>query len=332
MDRIIFGDNQFFGINHMSEEKAQVQSERFKDLNTIIKVIDAAYDCGIHAFMFNTHDRVAELCDHFRANPDRYADLRLYPSMPYAHKYANAVNEKGLIGALNDFVFAGRSVGQALHTVVRGGLTVIKRDMIEVMNILVDAEMRMFHGLNIKAIFLQNIVTDLLLGIGAKQVFVEFADHIKKTYGVDPAFNSMNMPALVSFLIDCGIENPIVCSAFNKAGYFMSPNKEAYEKALTANSFRPMAMSILASGAVSTQEAVEYVTSFKNIRSIVFGASSKVHILETKEIIDSCWGSRVVQIKSVAAARPDTARRSMVLQADGSTLQLKVESSKTRNV
>lgn len=23
IDRIIFGDNQFFGINHMSEEKAQ---------------------------------------------------------------------------------------------------------------------------------------------------------------------------------------------------------------------------------------------------------------------------------------------------------------------
>jgi len=323
MDRIIFGDNQFFGINHMSEEKAQAQSECFKDINTIIKVIDTAYDCGIHAFMFNTHDRVAELCNHFRANPEKYSDLRLYPSMPYAHKYANAVNEKGMIGALNDFVFAGRSVGQALHTVVRGGLTVINRDMIEVMKILVDAEMRMFQGLNVKAIFLQNIITDLLLGIGAKQVFVEFADHIKKTYGVDPGFNSMNMPALASFLIDCGIENPIICSAFNKAGYFISPSKEAYEKALAADSFRPIAMSILASGAVSPQEAVEYVTSFKNIRSIVFGASSKAHILKTKEIIDSCWGSRVVQIKSVAAARPDRTRQSTFLQADGSTLRLK---------
>ena len=324
MDRIIFGDNQFFGINHMSEEKAQSQSERFKDIKAIIQVIDTAYDCGIHAFMFNTHDRVAELCDHFRANPDKYSDLRLYPSMPYAHKYANAVNEKGMIGALNDFVFTGRSVGQALHTVVRGGLTVIKRDIIEVMNILVDAEMRMFHGLNIKAIFLQNIVTDLLLGIGAKQIFVEFADHIKKTYGVDPAFNTMDMPKLVDFLLDCGIENPIVCSSINKAGYFMSPNKEAYEKALAGNSFRPMAMSIFASGGVSTRQAVEYVTSFKNIRSIVFGASSKAHILETKEIIDSCWADRVVQIKSVAAARPDTSRRLTVLQADGSTLRLKV--------
>lgn len=286
MDRIIFGDNQFFGINHMSEEKAQAQSERFKDINAIIKVIDTAYECGIHAFMFNTHDRVAELCDHFRANPEKYSDLKLYPSMPYAHKYANAVNEKGMIGALNDFVFTGRSVGQALQTVVYGGLTVVKQDMIEVMKFLVDAEMRLFHGLNIKAIFLQNIVTDLLLGIGTKQVFVEFVDHVKKTYGVDPAFNTMNLPKLVDFLLDCGIENPIVCSSINKIGYLMNPDKTSYEDAVRTKPFRPMAMSIMASGAISPEEAVRYVTSFKQISSIVFGASSKAHIYQTKELIE----------------------------------------------
>lgn len=286
MDRIIFGDNQFFGINHMSEEKAQAQSERFKDINAIIKVIDTAYDCGIHAFMFNTHDRVAELCDHFRASPEKYSDLRLYPSMPYAHKYANAVNEKGIIGALNDFVFAGRSVGEALQTVVRGGLTIIKRDMIEVMKILVDAEMRLFKGLNVRAVFLQNIVTDLLLGLGAKTVFVEFANHIRSIYGVEPAFNTMNLPQLVDFLLECGIENPIVCSSINKIGYLMNPDKTSYEDAITTKPFQPMAMSIMASGAVPPHEAVEYVVSQKNIRSIVFGASSKAHIEETKDLIE----------------------------------------------
>ena len=290
MDRIIFGDNQFFGINHMSEEKAQAQAERFKDIGAIIKVIDAAYDCGIHAFMFNTHDKVAELCDHFRANPEKYSDIRLYPSMPYAHKYANAVNEKGMIGAISEFVFSGRSAGQAIGTIIRGGMSVINKDMIEVMRLLVDAEMRMFRGLNVRAIFLQNIVTDLLLGMKAKKVFVEFSDHIKDTYGVDPGFNSMNMPRLVEFLLECGIENPIVCSSINKAGYLMCPNRQAYEKVLAEKSFRPMAMSILASGAVSAQEAVEYVCGLPKVQSIVFGASSRGHIQQTKEMICSNWG------------------------------------------
>jgi len=289
MDSIIFGDNQFFGINHVSEDKAQALAERFKDVRAILDVVDTAYDCGIRAFMFNTHDRVAEVCDHFRANPQRYKDIRLYPSMPYAHKYANAVNEKGMIGALNEFLFADRTARQAFSTLVRGGWSVINRDMVSIMGLLVDAEMRMFRGLNIKAIFLQNIVTDLLLGLEAKDVFRAFAEHVRTTYGVDPAFNTMNMPRLVEFLDECGISNPIVCSSINKAGYFMSPGAEKYEETLCSSSFRPIAMSVLASGAIPAEEAIDYVCGLPNLQGIVFGASSKAHIIETRELILSRW-------------------------------------------
>jgi hypothetical protein len=286
MDKIIFGDNQFFGINHMSEEKAQTQAMRFKDTKAIIKVIDAAYEYGIHAFMFNTHDRVAEICDYFRANHQRYSDLCLYPSLPYAHKYANAVNEKGIIGTLNEFLFSGRTFGQAITTFVRGAKTVVNRDLIEVMRLLIDSELRMFRGLNIRAVFLQNIVTDLLLGLGAREVFIQFAAFVRERYGVDPAFNTMNMPRLVDFLIECGIEDPIVCSSINKIGYLMHPNRESYEETIRTRPFRPMAMSILASGRVPPKEAVEYIAGLRNIRSIVFGASSQSHIVETKKVIE----------------------------------------------
>ena len=259
IDRVIFGDNQFFGINHMSEEKAQAQAERFRDTDRIIKVIDKAYDCGIRAFMLNTHDRVASICDHFRSNSRRYSDLQIYPSLPYAHKYANAVNEKGMTGAINEFVFSGRSIGQRLNTVIRGGKSLISKDMIEVMKLLVDAEMWVFRGLNVRTVFLQNIVTDLLLGLRAKQIFVEFANHVQTTYGVDPAFITMNMPLLVSFLEECGISDPIVCTSINKAGYFMSPGVREYEQALQSGRFRAIAMSVLASGAIPAKEAIDYV-------------------------------------------------------------------------
>jgi hypothetical protein len=291
IDRIIFGDNQFFGINHMSEERAQAQAEKFKDTRAIIGVIDAAYECGIHAFMFNTHDRVAEVCDHFRANPRKYCDLRLYPSMPYAHKYANAVNERGMIGALNEFLFAGSTLGQAVTTLVRGGRGVINQDMIEMMKLLVDAEMRMFRGLNVKAIFLQNIVTDLLLGLRAKPIITEFADHVRSAYGVEPGFNTMNMPHLADFLNDCEIKNPIVCSSVNKAGYFMSPGIKEYEDALRSKMVRAIAMSVFASGAIPPDEAIDYVCGLPNIQGVVFGASSKSHIQETRQLILSRWGT-----------------------------------------
>ncbi len=71
----------------------------------------------------------------------------------------------------------------------------------------------------------------------------------------------------------------------------MNPDKTSYEEYITTKPFRPMAMSILASGAVPPKEAVEYVSAQKNIRSIVFGASSKAHIQETKDMIDSMKGA-----------------------------------------
>ena len=72
MDKLLFGDNQFFGVNHMSEEKARAQSMRFQDTRAIIDVLDLAYDEGIRTIMCTTHDRISEVCDHFRANQDRY--------------------------------------------------------------------------------------------------------------------------------------------------------------------------------------------------------------------------------------------------------------------
>ena len=286
LDRIIFGDNQFFGINHMSEDKAQELSEKFKNLKAITDVLDVAYDCGIKAFMMNTHDRVKDICDHFRKNPGRYADLVLYPSMPYAHKYANAVAEKGIFGALKDYIITGSSAGDIIGMVAKGGMSLFEQDMLKVMELLVDMEMKIFHGLNVKVVFLQNIVTDLLLGLKAKDAFIGFSSYVQEKYKVEAGFNTMNMPMLVDFLLDCGIENPIVCSSINKAGYFMNPDKDSYEKALKEKKFRAMAMSILASGGVKPKDAVEYVCTQKAIQSIVFGASSRQHIVETKELID----------------------------------------------
>ena len=54
--------------------------------------------------MCTTHDRIALVCDHVRADPERYADFVFYPCMPYAHKYANAVTENGMLGAVKRFL------------------------------------------------------------------------------------------------------------------------------------------------------------------------------------------------------------------------------------
>jgi hypothetical protein len=282
MERILFGDNQFFGVNHMSEEKARSQAVRFSDLKAITNVLDAAYDNGIKVFMCTTQERVEEICNHVRSHPVRYKDFQFYPCMPYAHKYANAVTELGLMNAMRKFMPSGNIVG----TLMKGGLSVARKDLKGMAELLIDGEMKMFHGLKTPVIFLQNVVTDLLLGLGIFDAFSIFAEHVKKKYNAEPGFITMNLPRLLDALESQGIDNPIVCASINKLGFRMCGGIKAYEHALEARRFRPVAMSVFGSGAIAPREALEYITRQRRIESIVFGASSTENVRKTKTMID----------------------------------------------
>jgi hypothetical protein len=290
MDRILFGDNQFFGVNHMSEEKARAQQMRFQDLSAVIEVLDAAYAEGIRTFMCTTHDRVAEICEHVRAHPERYPDYQFYPCMPYAHKYANAVTEHGMIEALRQFLPSDGAVSAML----KGGVALANKDIATIMQLLIDAEMKMFHGLKTPVIFIQNVITDLLLGLGFDQCFRIFHDHVREKYGAEPGYITMNLPRLLDVLEKQGIDNPIVCANINKIGFRMCGGIETYEKAIATRRFRPVAMSVLASGAITPREAIEYVCAQPKIESIVFGASSRGNIRQTKALIDECSAASAV--------------------------------------
>lgn len=290
MDRLLLGDNQFFGINHMSEEKARAQAIRFQDTQAIIDVIDIAYDNGIRTLMCTTHERIAEVCDHVRANPDRYADYRFYPCMPYAHKYANAVTDHGMLGALKQFL----PEEGLLNAALRGGKSFVKKDIEGIITLLVDAEMKMFQGLNTPVIFLQNVVVDLMLGLGFDEAFVIFDRHVRERYGAEPAYITMNLPMLLDTLDRVGIENPIVCANINEIGFRMSGGIEAYEAALRERPFRPVAMSVFASGAIPPRRALEWIHDHANVEAIVFGASSRASITSTTEIVRDLWGKEPV--------------------------------------
>jgi hypothetical protein len=282
MDRILFGDNQFFGVNHMSEEKARSQIMRFQSLQAIVDVLDIAYEEGIRTFMCTTHSRVSEICDHFRANQARYPDYRFYPCMPYAHKYANAVTEHGLLEALRLFL----PEQGAFRSMIKGGVALTNKDVEAIMQLLVDAEMKMFHGLSTPVIFLQNVVTDLLLGLGMKPCFRMFHDYVRTQYKAEPGFITMNVPRLLDLLDELGIDNPIVCANINKIGFRMCGGIQLYEQTIATRRFRPVAMSVLASGAIAPRDAIEYVCRQPQIESIVFGASSAANIRQTKSLID----------------------------------------------
>ena len=237
-------------------------------------------------FMCTTHERIAEVCDHVRAHPDNYPGFTFLPCMPYAHKYANAVTELGMTGALRSFLPDEGFINAA----IRGGRSLASKDIEGLITLLVDAEMKMFHGLSTPVVFLQNVVVDLLLGLRFDAAFAIFAEHVRSRYGAEPGFITMNLPMALDALERAGIDDPIVSTNLNKLGFRVSGGMQAYDEVLTSRVFRPVAMSVFASGAIPPREALTWVHERPQIRALVFGASTPQHIRSTVQIVDEVWG------------------------------------------
>lgn len=302
IDRVLFGDNQFFGVNHMSEERARQQAIRFRDTGAILATLDIALDEGIRTLMCTTHERMAEVCSHMRANPARYSDYIFFPCMPYAHKYNDAVAELGMMGTLRKFAPQGTT-----RALLAGGRSAAGRSIDSLVRLLVDAEMKMFDGLTTPVVFLQNVVVDFVMGLGFEEAFRTFADHVAEKYDAEPGFITMNLPLLLDTLEGLGIENPIVCANINKVGFRMCGGIELYERTLSERRVRAIAMSILASGVIPPEEAVDYIASLPSIEAVVFGASSKAHIQQTKRLLDAHLGDRDGRLSATTSTTPDEA-------------------------
>lgn len=282
MNKVLYGDNQFFAVNHLSDEKSRSQSIRFRDTRSIMSVLDQAIDLGIETFMCTTHDRISEITEIMRKNPSRYQDFEIFPCMPYAHKYANAVTELGILGTIKQYI-----PGNVMSFAAKGGMAVLNKDFDKLMELLIDAELKMFKGIKTPVIFIQNVLVDMILGLEMYDVFQGFDNYIRTKYKAEPGYITMNMPKLLDALNSVGLENPIICSSINKLGFRMCGGREKYEEYLKEKEFRPIAMQVLAAGAIKPKEAIEYLSQFPRIESVLFGASSKSHIQETKELIES---------------------------------------------
>ena len=82
--------------------------------------------------------------------------------MPYAHKYANAVTDHGMIGAVQHFM----PDDGLLKTALTGTKALATKDIEGIAKILIDAEMKMFKGLPTPVVFAQNVFVDLASGHG----------------------------------------------------------------------------------------------------------------------------------------------------------------------
>ena len=187
-------------------------------------------------------------------------------------------------GAIERFI-----PGNKLISGLKGISSVVRKNPITAMKLLIDSEMKLLEGNKIQSVFLQNIATDLLLGLGMDDLLCEFADYLSSKYQLKAGFITMNHLKLAKALRNKGFERPMICSPINPIGFRMNPSQKIVEEELSSSYSFNIAMSIMASGAVSPVKSVNYLKELNGVDAVLFGASSKKHISETKALVDSIW-------------------------------------------
>ncbi len=278
--RVILGDNQFLGINHASPAKAAQLQDRFASTDAILEVIGFAHGAGIRDFMFTTHERLGPAIDEI-VRSRLFPGMQFIPCLPYAHKYANTLGEGGFMAVIKQHL-VGCSMGQLLG----GAARVAVGDFAAVMQLLLEVELLMTKGLNVRGVFLQNIVFDLLMGLRGQKLIERFHRTVEGRFQATPGYITMNHPMAQRMLCDeIGLPTPWLCANFNSAGFRMNPSPAEVQASFGNGRSRNMAMSVLASGALPAQQSVAYVAAFKGVDSVLFGSSRQANIEANVKLI-----------------------------------------------
>ncbi|AEH07276.1 hypothetical protein [Methanothermococcus okinawensis] len=283
IDPIVLGHNQFFGVNHLSQDAARSRVEKFSQMKNIGDVIKYSLDNNVKGMMLSTHPKAKDILSYLK-NEGLADEINFYPMLPYAQGYVRKANEKGVMGLFNE-IFGSVSTSKKLKILFKGGMGVLQQDIGKLLSTLIDIELIPFNDLNVKAVFFHNVFADLALAMDAEEIFGTYIDHVKDEYDAIPSFGTFNFARMVMKFDEWGFKKPLIMASFNKVGFQMNPSKEECERVLNEYDVDVMAMSTLAAGYLKPKEAYEYLGTLPNIKSVVVGVSTKEHADETFGLI-----------------------------------------------
>lgn len=283
-DNIILGDNQFFGVNHMSQEKGHESELKFKDISKIQETLHAALDYGVTGVMFSTHPLIYQITDMMRSDKRICKQMGIYVNMPYIMKYVRMLSEMGMFNTIKT-TLTGNKGWKKLKFLLRSTGSLLSGNYKNLVHRLIEAELSPFYKLQIKSVFLHNAICDILLGYKLTSLLFDYNYYVSEKLKLVPAYGTLNYPKFSQLLGDSGIKQPIIMTSINKKGFLMNPNREAVEKSIKQQEDHILAMATLASGRLEPEEAYKYLFSLPNIESVVVGLSSKRHAEETFSIL-----------------------------------------------
>lgn len=280
---MLLGDNPFFGIDHLSQERARKRGEA--DFERVADIMEYVSSRGVKRFTASTHPRLGKLVGRMKV-AGLLEKMELCPVFPYAQGYVELATEKGAMGAVRQ-VLSGAGAKAGIGAALGASAAYLRGDAARMIRALVDVELGSVREARCRTVFLHDVVTDACLGLGLEQVIRIYAEHLSDKHGLRAGVVTKNFPLLAERLESWGMGEIPVMTSFNPIGFQMNPSKKACEEALRAG-HEVVAMNALAGGFLGPDEAARYVSSL-GIGAVAVGMSTLEHARQTLD----AFGARV---------------------------------------
>jgi hypothetical protein len=279
--KIILGDNQFFGVNHFDLKKGEKTKLKFDTTTKIEAFINDSLEIGLDGFMINSNEKGYEI-----VNASKFDSAKeIHYSIPYPHKYASMVNENGMMSLFGHII----KNTSFIKNVIGGIKLLATQNLKSITPLALNLEVPK----NLKKgsyIYMQNIITDLLMGMGRGDILIEFIKSVSKM-GYKPGIITLN-PIMFDKLLkneqDANwLEDLVVCLNINKEGFNVFPSLDAVECFIESRpKYKLMGMSVFASGAANIPASINYIKKLK-LDYVVFGSSRLDNIKSNFELFNN---------------------------------------------
>ena len=279
--KIILGDNQFFGVNHFDLKKGEKTKLKFDTTTKIEAFINDSLEIGLDGFMINSNEKGYEIVNASKLDSAK----EIHYSIPYPHKYASMVNENGMMSLFGHILKNTSFIKNLI-----GGIKLVATQNLKSMTPLA---LNLEVPKNLKQgsyIYMQNIITDLLMGMGRGDILIEFIKSVIKM-GYKPGIITLN-PIMFDKLLKNAqdanwLEDLIVCFNINKEGFNVFPSLDSVECFIESRpKYKLMGMSIFASGAANIPHSINYIKELK-LDYVVFGSSRIENIKTNLDLLNS---------------------------------------------
>jgi len=271
--KVILGDNQFFGVNHSNILKGATTESIFSRNDDIIIFIQNSMSIGLDGFMINSNLRGYDIVKKM-SSQRLVSGKEFHYSIPYPHKYASIVNESGMPALLiitlrklnlRHFIYAFRFI-----------TTFNVKHLIPIL-LKMEIPDELPKG---SIVYLQNVVTDLLLGLSNGIELIDMYISSIICLGYKPGLITLNLEALwQSILVKHSKTEIYICFNVNYTGFNVFPSIKSVESAIinikSQTDWKLVGMSIFSSGSnnIDYNQSIAYIKSLK-LDYVVFGSSN----------------------------------------------------------